>query len=406
MATRPTAYQTPGWLPDWLRIYADGRLTYWDEFAKGKGTRRNRRCGNTDTAEELARELMRQAARSEGLAVAAGSTWADLCQAWVDAHDGRINEGTFRRRLSAINVWIVPFAGDVEVSATNLSTLLTVADQAASSNTGRSNFDSVVQAMQVIAEWGRGRRWLPPDPLGADSDRRAQLKRLRAQLKNASAHAANEGNEKGLTIDQVPDWDQVCELADAVADRVGGIAKSATTGQQFGRAVRIAAGTGVRLTELLGLTPADIDLKNGTVTVAKQLDRYKKWPAGAPMPIGPPKHNRPRVVSAWAKIKTDLEQAVAFVDNETDPLFAPYNEQEWMADAWGRLLKAARDDIDWPWAPHFLRHHYGSYSLAPREAGGLGLPAVEIQRSMGHVDLSTTLDTYIQPTRDQQGWVS
>jgi integrase len=403
---RPGGYTSPGWLPDWLRIYPDGRLTYWDEFAKGAGVRRNRRCGDTAAAETLARDLMKQAARSAGLAVAAGSTWSDLCQAWVDAHDGKLKEGTFRRRLTAINVWIVPAVGSVDVAATDLSTLLAVADQLAASGTGRSNFDGVVQSMQVVAEWGRARRWLPPDPLGADSDRRAQLKRLRAQLKNAAAHAANDGNEKGVTLDQVPTWEQVCELADAVADRVAGIARSAEVGAQFGRAIRISAGTGVRLTELLGLTPADIDLTRGTVSVTRQLDRYTRWEADAPMPTAPPKHGHNRTALAWAIVKDDLEEAVAFVGDADAPLFAPYRDQRWFADAWGRVLEATRDDIGWHWPPHYLRHHYGSYSLAPREAGGLGMPAVEVQHSMGHADLSTTLDTYIQPTREQRGWVS
>lgn len=402
----PAPYVPPGWLPDWLRIYPSGRLTFWDEWSKGQGVRRQRRCADVAAAEAVARELMKQAARSEGLAVAAGATWADLCQAWVDAHDGKMKEGTFRRRLTAINVWVVPYAGKVPVTESGLSTLLTVADHLVAAGTGRSNFDGVVQTMQVVAEWGRARRWLPPDPLGADSDRRAQLKRLRAQLKNAAAHAANDGDEKGVAIDQVPTWDEVCVLADAVADRVGGIAKSADTGQQFGRAVRIAAGTGLRLTELLALTPADVDLSRGTVSVTKQLDRYTRWEDGAPMPTAPPKHNRNRTVLVWSKVKEDLEAAVAFAGEPGAPLFGPYRGQRWMADAWGRVLEATRDDIGWSWPPHYLRHHYGSYSLAPREAGGLGLPAVEVQRSMGHADLATTLNTYIQPTREAVGWLA
>jgi integrase len=398
------ATDTLGWLPDWIKLTTGGRLVYWDEFAVGKGSRKWLRYVDEADATDKARALVKLSARSVGLSVAAGATWADLCQAWVDAHDGKLNEGTFRRRLTIINVWIVPTVGDVEVVNTDLSTLLTVADSAVAANTGRSNFDAVVQTMQVIAEWGRARKWLPADPLGADGDRRAQLKRLRASLKNAAAHAANDGNEKGVTIDQVPTWDQVCELADAVADRVAGIAKSAKTGEQFGRAVRISAGTGLRLTELLALTPDDIDVATGIVTVNKQLDRYVAWNDGEPMPTGPPKHNRNRRALAWASVKDDIDAAIKFAGD--GPLFAPYRSQVWWADAWGRVLEASRDDIAWPWPPHYLRHHYGSYSLAPREAGGLGLPAVEVQRSLGHADLSTTLDTYIQPTRELTGWVA
>jgi integrase len=32
------------------------------------------------------------------------------------------------------------------------------------------------------------------------------------------------------------------------------------------------------------------------------------------------------------------------------------------------------------------------------------MPEVEVQHSMGHADLSTTMNTYVQPTRKVQGW--
>jgi integrase len=122
------------------------------------------------------------------------------------------------------------------------------------------------------------------------------------------------------------------------------------------------------------------------------------------MPTAPPKHRRNHVAVAWAKVEDDLKAAVAFVGGGDAPLFAPYRGQVWFADAWGTVLRTTREEIGWPWPPHYLRHHYGSYSVSPREAGGLGMPEVEVQHSMGHADLSTTMNTYVQPTRKVQGW--
>jgi integrase len=292
------------------------RLSYYDEFAVGKGNRRQPRCKDAAAAEELARELVQQAARTQGLAVASGSTWADLCQAWVDAHDGKLPEGTFRRRFSAINAWLVPIVGSVEVTTTDLATLLAVADRLVAADTGISNFESVTQSMNVVAKWGRARRWLPPDPLGADSDREYQLKRLRDQLLERT-------KDKGVRMDQVPTWEEVCEWADAVEKRVAAIAGDDEVGAQFGRAIRICAGTGLRMTELLGLTAADIDLKQGVVSVTKQLDRYTRWETDQPMPTAPPKHRRNHVAVAWAKVEDDLKAAVAFVGGGDAPPVRP-----------------------------------------------------------------------------------
>jgi integrase len=399
MARTTRTYVPPVWLPEWVRIYNTGRLSYWDEFAVGKGVRRHRRCGTITAAENLARQLVAQADRSDGLTVALGSTWKDLAQSWVDAHDGRLPEGTFRRRYTAINAWIVPIVGDVDVTTTGLPTLLAVADRLVADGAGISNFDSVTQTMNVIAQWGRARSWLPPDPLGADGDRRYQLRRLRAQVRL-------QAERKGIAIHQVPTWQEVCEWSDAVERRVATIAKSEDVGAQFGRAIRIYAGSGLRLAELLGLTGADVNLEQGTISVTKQLNRYVRWEIDQPMPTAPPKHKRIHEALVWAKVKSDLEAVVAFVENPHAPLFAPYRNQGRFADAWSQVMKETRNETGWPWTPHFLRHHYGSYSLAPRSAGGLGMPAVEVQLSMGHADLSTTLNTYIQPTRQLKGWAS
>jgi integrase len=215
-----------------------------------------------------------------------------------------------------------------------------------------------------------------------------------------------QAERKGIAIHQVPTWQEVCEWSDAVERRVATIAKSEDVGAQFGRAIRIYAGSGLRLAELLGLTGADVNLEQGTISVTKQLNRYVRWEIDQPMPTAPPKHKRIHEALVWAKVKSDLEAVVAFVENPHAPLFAPYRNQGRFADAWSQVMKETRNETGWPWTPHFLRHHYGSYSLAPRSAGGLGMPAVEVQLSMGHADLSTTLNTYIQPTRQLKGWVS
>jgi hypothetical protein len=119
--------------------------------------------------------------------------------------------------------------------------------------------------------------------------------------------------------------------------------------------------------------PTRSTLTTGLLEVKVQLDRYVAWNGNGPMPTRPPKYDRVRTAVAWAKVRTDLE--------------------------------AARTDIAWRWPAHYLRHHYGTYSLAPKSVGGFGFAPAEVQASMGHTHLTTTLDTYIQITRPPTGWV-
>jgi hypothetical protein len=396
----------PDWLPDWISITGD-RISWWDGGAVGVGKRCQTRRTKPAAAEELARSLMATAARTAGLSSTVSTTWTDLCHAWVHAHDGKIAEGTLRRRISAINVWVIPHAGHVAVGDTTLATLLTVADAAADKGLGMSAFDSTVQSMMVVASWGWERNWLPADAFGAEETRRRALRTVRQKIKSdATAKAQSDGDsDRGITVTMVPTWDDVCLLADAMTDRVAGLTKSMATGQRYGRAVRVAAGTGLRLCELLGLHTDQVDLTTGLIEVRHQLDRYKPWDGMGPMPTVGPKYGRRRTVGAWAKISEDLEAAVASATDD-GVLFGPFDGQAWWADAWGRHLHTARTGIGWAWAPHWLRHHYGSVSLAPRERGGLGLAGATVQSYLGHKNLTTTLDTYGHEIEAPKGWIS
>lgn len=56
-----------------------------------------------------------------------------------------------------------------------------------------------------------------------------------------------------------------------------------------------------------------------------------------------------------------------------------------------------------PWTtPHFLRHAYGSVSLAPLDLGGLGWSLRLVSESLGHVDTRTTERIYVHPTRSER----
>jgi len=238
---------------DWIRIGSDNRVVYWDGFAKGLGSHRFSRFKSREDADDFCDQLMIEAQRTVGMKVRRGTTWKDLCQHWTDAHDGRIPEGTMRRRLSAINAWIIPAVGAVEAKDTQLSTLIEVADRLVDADTGSSNFDSVIQTMQVIGTWAAARDGLPRSFFGTDEERRRALKPLRTIVKNSSRKVKEEGTEEGITIAVVPSWEDICSLADAVGDRAGGIAKSRTVGERYGPA-------GTTTAQLLGFTQPGSDL--------------------------------------------------------------------------------------------------------------------------------------------------
>lgn len=391
-----------------MGIAADGRLYYYPlpDNPRGKrGKRIEERHGSTEKAELAARELMRRRGLAIELGVPADATWRGLCQEWHDYTwpSDVIPTGerpTYNKRVSAINVWIIPSIGDVPLVDTNLSTLVRVVDALRREGIGRGHFNYVIGLAEEIAEWAAARGKLPSEPFGSTYLKKAELKRQRRSQFPRSGKA-----ESGirLSVDDVPTWDDVCALAQAFgrAMRTRGVDERVE--HQFARAVRIQAGTGLRLCELLGLTVDQVDLDAGLVNVDRQLNRYTRWVPGEPMPTTTPKHGSVRLAVAWSKIRDDLTEAVN--EAEDGILFAPTKGQMHFADAVGTALMRAREAAGWRWSAHYLRHHYGSYSIAPVADGGIGMSAPDVQASMGHRNLTTTLDTYVHRVRQRQGWV-
>ena len=393
---------------EFVRAYPDGRIAWWDGGAPGLGKRHFKRFANHADATAEAARMRAELARGAVLKVGPGATWNDLCQAWVDAHDGQSAEGTFRRRLTAINKWIVPTVGTTLVRDTRLSTLVAPLDALVGAGCGRSSLDTVAMTMSVIAAWGRERDWLPSDPFGSDGDRRTAMRALRKKVEAVGQRRAESDgdDERGITLERVPTWDEVCAFATAVGDRSGGRARSRDMGDLYAAAVRLAAGSGVRLCELLALAVESVT-DDGMLEIDWQLDRYTVWPEGESMRRVRPKRGKRRKTALWERVRPDVELLMAAAKTRGDGLLVPRMAGvRWWADGWGRLLESAREDIAWKWPPHYLRHHFGSYSLAPRDAGGLGREGAEVQAWLGHTKLSTTLDTYVQRTKPSAGWLA
>jgi len=404
--------------PDWISVIDGGkRLTYWTGGAVGVGERRTVGCVRRGGSIVVASQIIRDVETNRGLARGAGSTWRDLCDAWIDEHRGVLPEGTFRTRRSSINSRILPRVGSVLLGDTGLATMLAVLDPMAKEGLVRSTLEGARDALSVVAEWGAARNWLPAQPFGPDAPRTKAVKRVLDQCPASKGQSHDDGDgdtDRGVSTKNSPTWAEVCELADAWADYMGGVSKSRETGELHGATLRVAAASGLRMCELLGLTVPHVHLDAGTMHVAWQLNRYVAWKFGAPMPTVPPKHSKPkqnvirsRTAAVWEKVRPDLEALVAAGVARGDGLIVPrIANNTWQADAWSRKLYEVRTNIGWRWSTHWLRHHYGSYTCAPIEQGGLGRSFPELQTWMGHLKLSTTLDVYSHPVTDTTvGWL-
>lgn len=402
--------------PDWAMLATDGkRVAYYPSGVRGVGKRRfagvARYPGGADA---FVRDLVRQHQSNLELGVPAGADWYWLCEQWVAANTGILKEGTIRARVSAINNWIAVDETDPRLAGrgigrvllgdTDVSTLTTVLNAMvagpAHERRSASTIGGVRDAMMVIAEWARSERrtYLRPDPFGTRSDQKRALKDIFAKAKKTGQKrdSGDPDKDRHIAFAHVPTWEQVVELSEAWADRVGGLARSRKIGDLYGASLRVTAGSGLRTCEALGLTVPQIDLDTLAIFISHQLDRYKKWQPGQEMPTRLPKYDKTRHTAVWEKVEDDLNLLVkAAHDRGDDVLLRPIEGVTWQADWYERHLLVLRESIGWKWSNHYLRHHYGSYTLAPLDKGGRGRLPVEVQEWMGHASLMTTLDTYV-----------
>jgi integrase len=386
-------------LPKWIRVSKDGRISYYPNKQVGKGSPRKQIRGGKTFAEAMKRaeEIVAEVEIGASLKIDLDATWTTLFAQWERHHVNVIEEGTYRVRMSAINRRLIGAIGSVRLIDTDRSTLTAVIDAAITSGNGSSSLDTEVQTLTSIAKWAEERLWLKEDAFGP-------LSKVRETIKRGRSLAAKNETDENIRLRDVPTWEDVLVLANSLYTVILEETGDKTIAKQFAAAVRVNAGSGLRQCELLALTKGDVSLEAGTINVNKQLDRYIPWTAGDAMATRPPKYKLSRQVRVWSVIKKDLKFLVdqAGADGVLIPRLG---DATLWADAWANRLNKAREVANWSWTQHYLRHHYGSYTTASRDDGGLGQSYPAVQNWMGHKHLETTMRTYIHDVSADAGWI-
>ena len=159
--------------------------------------------------------------------------------------------------------------------------------------------------------------------------------------------------------------------------------------------------TGLRISEFVGLTIADIDLKNGVIDVNHQLQRKRnmeyvieetKTECGTrlvPMTDGVKKCFR-KIIENRKKPKTEpmIDGKVGFLylDKNDMPMVALHWEKyfQHICEKYNKIYKAEMPKV----TPHVCRHTFCS-NMAKS-----GMNPKTLQKIMGHSDIGVTLNTY------------
>jgi integrase len=165
----------------------------------------------------------------------------------------------------------------------------------------------------------------------------------------------------------------------------------------------VATFTGLRSSELRGITWADVDFAQGVLHVRQRADRFNmigrpKSAAGERViPIGPMVVN---TLKEWKLACPKGVRDLVFANARGEIM--PYQTLRWRFDAAqvaaGLSLSVGQPKYAW----HALRHFYASWCINRRVDGGLELPLKTVQDRLGHSSITMTADTYghLFPSRD------
>jgi integrase len=169
----------------------------------------------------------------------------------------------------------------------------------------------------------------------------------------------------------------------------------ACTDEQYRPLVATALFTGMRISELLGLSWDDVDLDAGTVHVRTQLSRGRP---GVPPTRVPPKTRAavrdiplvPQLAETLRVKRAGAPEAAVgwvFASQAGTPLGLRNAQRRGLARA---ATRAGLENGDWPPIRfHDLRHTFASHLIVD-----LGLDVAQVSRILGHAQITTTLSVY------------
>jgi integrase len=354
-------------------IYQTGRggwraaLVYTDP----DGNRRRRTVSGKTQADVRRSLATLRADLDRGLTPPERMTVGEFLARWLEASRQRIRHSTWRGYESCVRVYIVPALGRIELGKLQPSDV----ERLTAKMTASGLSPRTAALTRVVL-----RRAL------ADAERDGLVHRNAARLARPP-HVPSRSLEAGRDYFGPDDLRRL---------------QSAAKVHPMGPLVTVAATTGLRLGELLGLAWSDIDSERRTLTVRRSLARAPEgWALAEPKT----KRSRrtidlPAATLAAFERQRELQCAardaaegawqdvdgLAFTDAVGRPL-----RGSWVNHTYHDMLRAA----ELPSIPfHGLRHTAATALLAA------GVPLVVVSRYLGHATITVTADRYAGVTPD------
>jgi integrase len=363
------------WKRKWKTSLGEEREAWVIEYRDGNGKRHLETFARKKDADARQAEVKVDVRAGVHVAPSESATVAEAGESWIKAGQAAgLERATIKQYREHVDQHIVPLIGRVKLSNLNVPTIRKFEDNL------REGKRSPAMIRKVMTSLGSILADAQEQGLAA----RNAVRDLRRNRKRGKEHHAEKRQKGKLKIGvDIPTPREAKEIIDNAG--------------RWRPLLITAIFTGLRASELRGLTWANVDLKKSDLHVRQRADRFNE--------IGKPKSHAGERSVPLPKIVTNTlkEWKLACPPGDLDLVFPNgAGKVESLANIINRGLIPTQvaagvvtaDGKAKYTGMHALRHFYASWCINRTKDGGLGLPPKNVQDRLGHASITITLDRY------------
>lgn len=318
--------------------YASFYYTTWQGERKLK---RKRGFARKKDAEDYEREFLRKGQQSSDM------TFASLVEIYLDDMRPRLRESTMQNKEYLINTRVLPFFRDLPINKITAAHVRKWQAGLLDADLAATYIKTIHNQVSAIFNYACRYYGLPENPA-----------RVAGSIGKKKA-----GSMKFWTVEQ---FNKFIVCVEKFPARVG---------------LSTLFWTGMRIGELLALTPADVDLDARKISITKSYQFLQ----GREVVTEPKTPKSKRTIEIPVKLASLLQSYIATLYEPTpeDRLF-PYNKSWFHRQMQQGCEAAGMEKI----RLHDLRHSHASMLI------NMGYPVLLVSERLGHEDVQTTLQTY------------
>lgn len=298
----------------------------------------------------FARKKDAQAWEEEFLRSSAGSCdmlFRDFVDIYFQDMEGRLRENTIRNKRYLVDEKILPFFGGLRLNAITPAHVRRWQSEILSQNPAMTYAKTINNQLSAIFNYAVKYYGLPSNP-----------------ARTAGSMGKKDAPE--MSFWTVEEFSKVVACVKKLPARVG---------------LSVLFWTGLRIGELLALSPADINLEAKTLTVRKSFQTID----GREIITEPKTPRSRRVIPLPPKLCELLQEYMdALYEPQPDDRLFPYTKHYFRR----QLARACALAEMEPIRLHDLRHSHAALLIH------LGCPVLLVSERLGHEDIQTTLRTY------------